>query len=126
MELDLCFKLINSLLIRYASFTNEIFGQLLSNYSRYAANLNMKAVSFFLLTLYIFNTILSEDYLIKRYTLMKFGTGLKAIIQNVFRLSRFAQRISSINQKLSSTEFIPNKPVRSCDCASFCVGIKSR
>ena len=31
----------------YASFTNEIFGQLLSNYSRYAANLNMKAVSFF-------------------------------------------------------------------------------
>ena len=32
----------------YASFTSEIFGQLLSNYSLYAANLNMKAVSFFL------------------------------------------------------------------------------
>ena len=47
MELDLCFKLINGLLIRYASFTNEIFGKLLSNYSRYAANLNMKAVIFF-------------------------------------------------------------------------------
>ena len=31
----------------YASFANEIFGQLLSNYSRYAANLNTKAVSFF-------------------------------------------------------------------------------
>ena len=36
-----------------ASFTNETFGQLLSNFSRYAANLNMKAGSFFLLTLYI-------------------------------------------------------------------------
>ena len=36
----------------HASFTNEIFGQLLSNSSRYAANLNMKAVSFFLITLY--------------------------------------------------------------------------
>ena len=36
MELDLCFKLINCSLIRYASFTNEI-----------SANLNMKAVSFF-------------------------------------------------------------------------------
>ena len=47
MELHLCFKLINDSLIWYASFTNEIFGQLLSNYSRYAANLNMKAVSFF-------------------------------------------------------------------------------
>ena len=46
MGLDLCFQLIN------ASFTNEIFGQLLSNYNHYAANLNMKAVSFFLLTLY--------------------------------------------------------------------------
>ena len=53
MELDLCFKSINGLLIPYASFTNEIFGQLLSNYSRYTANLNMKAVSFFLLTLYM-------------------------------------------------------------------------
>ena len=31
----------------YASFANEIFGQLLSNYSRYEANLNMKPVSFF-------------------------------------------------------------------------------
>ena len=31
----------------YASFTNEIFGQLLSNYSRYATNLNMETVSFF-------------------------------------------------------------------------------
>ena len=31
----------------YVSFTNEIFGQLLSNYSRYAANLSMKAVRFF-------------------------------------------------------------------------------
>ena len=31
----------------YASFTDEIFGQLLSNYSRYAADFNMKAVSFF-------------------------------------------------------------------------------
>ena len=41
MGLDLCFQLIN------ASFTNEIFGQLLSNYNHYAANLNMKAVSFF-------------------------------------------------------------------------------
>ena len=29
----------------YTSFTNEIFGQLL-NYSRYATNLNMKAVRF--------------------------------------------------------------------------------
>ena len=52
MGLDLCFQLIHSSLIWYASFTNEIFGQLLSNYNRYAANLNMKAVSFFLLTLY--------------------------------------------------------------------------
>ena len=51
MGLDLCFKLINGSLIWCASFTNEIFGELLSNYSRYAANLNMKAVSFFLLTL---------------------------------------------------------------------------
>ena len=55
MELDLCFKLINGLLIRYASFTNETFGQLLSNYNRYAANLNMK-VSVFLLTLYSIST----------------------------------------------------------------------
>ena len=31
----------------YASFTSEIFGQLLSNYSLYATNLNIKAVSFF-------------------------------------------------------------------------------
>ena len=45
--LDLCFKLINGSLIWYTSFTNEIFGQRLSNYSCYAANLNMKAVSFF-------------------------------------------------------------------------------
>ena len=52
MGLGLCFKLINGSLILYASFTNDIFGQLLSNYSRYAANLNMKAVSFFLPTLY--------------------------------------------------------------------------
>ena len=51
MELDLCFKLINGSLILYASFTNEIFGQLLSSYSRYAANLNLKAVSSFLITL---------------------------------------------------------------------------
>ena len=51
MGLDLCFKLINCSLI-YASFTNKIFGQLLSNYSRYAASFNMKAVSFFLLALY--------------------------------------------------------------------------
>ena len=35
------------LFIWYATFTNEIFGQLLSNFSRYAANLNMKADSFF-------------------------------------------------------------------------------
>ena len=35
----------------YASFTNEIFVQLLSNYSRYAASLNMK-LSVFVLTLY--------------------------------------------------------------------------
>ena len=34
-------------LIIMLRFTNEIFGQLLPNYSRYAANLNMKAVSFF-------------------------------------------------------------------------------
>ena len=47
IRLDLCFELINGSLIWYASFTNEIFGQLLSNCSRYAANLNMKAVSFF-------------------------------------------------------------------------------
>ena len=47
MELDLCFKLINVSLIWYASFTNEIFGQLLWNFRRYAANFNMKAVSFF-------------------------------------------------------------------------------
>ena len=52
MGLDLCFKLINSSLIWYASFTSELFGQILSNYSRYAANLNIKAVNFFLLTLY--------------------------------------------------------------------------
>ena len=31
----------------FASFTNEVFGQLLSIYNRYGANLNMKAVSFF-------------------------------------------------------------------------------
>ena len=30
----------------YASFTNEIIGQLVSDYSRYAVNLNMKAVIF--------------------------------------------------------------------------------
>ena len=52
MELDLCLKLITGSLIWHASFTNVIFGQLLSNFSRYAANLNMKAVSSFLLTLY--------------------------------------------------------------------------
>ena len=46
MELDLCFNCFH-LFDNYASFTDEIFGQLLSNYSRYAANLNMKAVSFF-------------------------------------------------------------------------------
>ena len=52
MGLDLCFKLINGSLIWYASFINDvIFGQLLSLFSRYEANLNMKAVSFFLLTL---------------------------------------------------------------------------
>ena len=47
MELDLCFTLINASLIWYASFTNEIFGQLLWNFRRYAANFNMKAVSSF-------------------------------------------------------------------------------
>ena len=51
MELDLYFKLINGSLISYASFNNEIFGEFLSNYSQcnynYAANLNIKAVSFF-------------------------------------------------------------------------------
>ena len=47
MELDLCFKLINGSLIWYTSFTNEIFGQFLSNCSRYAANFNMKAVTLF-------------------------------------------------------------------------------
>ena len=36
----------------YASFTNQIFGQLLSNYSRYADHLNMKAVSFFIHPVY--------------------------------------------------------------------------
>ena len=46
MELDLCFKLVNGFTYLIC-FTNEIFGQLLPNYSRYAANLNMKAVSFF-------------------------------------------------------------------------------
>ena len=46
MGLDLCFKLINGSPIWYASFTNEIFGQLLCSYNRYAGNLNMKAVSF--------------------------------------------------------------------------------
>ena len=38
---------MGSLFDNYASFANEIFGQLLSNYSRYEANLNMKPVSFF-------------------------------------------------------------------------------
>ena len=47
MELDLCFKVIDGSLILYASLTNEILGQRLSNYSRYAANLNRKSASFF-------------------------------------------------------------------------------
>ena len=42
MGLDLCFKLINGWL---------------SNYSYHAANLNINAVSFFLLTLYVVSTI---------------------------------------------------------------------
>ena len=42
-----CLLTPNGSLIWYASLTDEIFGQLLSNYSRYAANLNIKAVSFF-------------------------------------------------------------------------------
>ena len=41
------FQLMVHLFNNYASFTNAMFGQLLSNCSRYAANLNMKAVSFF-------------------------------------------------------------------------------
>ena len=41
------FQLMVHLFDNYASFTNAMFGQLLSNCSRYAANLNMKAVSFF-------------------------------------------------------------------------------
>ena len=51
-ELDLCFRLINGSPIWYALYTPEIFRQLLLNYSRYAANLNMNAIRFFLLTLY--------------------------------------------------------------------------
>ena len=39
------FYLMAHLFHNYASFTNEVFGQLLSNYSRYGANLNMKAVN---------------------------------------------------------------------------------
>ena len=54
MGLDLCFKLINGSVIWYASFTNEVFEQLLSNYSRYAADLNIKAVSFFTHPVYLY------------------------------------------------------------------------
>ena len=46
-----CYRLINGSLIIYASFTNEIYEQLRSNCSHYAANLDIKAVSFFLLAL---------------------------------------------------------------------------
>ena len=52
MELDLCFKVIDGSFNLYASFTNEILGQRLSNYSRYAANLNRKSASFFFTHLY--------------------------------------------------------------------------
>ena len=41
------FLLIEFCPIRFMLFTNEIFGQLLSIFSRFAANLNMKTVSFF-------------------------------------------------------------------------------
>ena len=37
-----------------------------------------------MLCAYTFNTI--EDYLIKRYGLMKFGAGLKVIMENDFSL----------------------------------------
>ena len=42
MELDLCLLMVH-LFDNFILFTNEIFGQLVSNYSRYAANLNMNA-----------------------------------------------------------------------------------
>ena len=45
-ELNLCFRLINGSFIWYALYTPEIFRQLLSNYSRYAAHLNMNAIRF--------------------------------------------------------------------------------
>ena len=44
-ELDLCFRLINGSLIWYALHIPEVFKEPLSNYSRYAANLNMNAIS---------------------------------------------------------------------------------
>ena len=49
MGLNLCFKLINGSLISYAKLRllMRYLGNILSNYSRYVANLNMKAVRFF-------------------------------------------------------------------------------
>ena len=44
-ELQICVSINGYLFDNYASFTNEISEQLLSNYSRYAANLNMKAAA---------------------------------------------------------------------------------
>ena len=38
---------------------------------------------------------------ILKYTLMKFGTGLKAIMENDFRLSWFAQTIFSISETIN-------------------------
>ena len=56
-ELNFMFRLINGLLIEmFRAPINLIFGQLLSNYSRHAANLNMKAIRFFYLP-FIFELI---------------------------------------------------------------------
>ena len=55
IQIRFMFQLMVHLFDNYALFTNAMFGQLLSSCSRYAANLNMKAVSFFLL-IHIFFT----------------------------------------------------------------------
>ena len=41
-------NILNQFEFEYASYIHEIFSNLLWNYSRYAANLNMKAINFFL------------------------------------------------------------------------------
>ena len=86
-KLDLRF-IISIALIWYASYTHEISRLLLSNYSRYVANLNMKAISFFYSPCIIMHSnfnkvrlaqILTKPYNFKSYIFFTFSYAFPSV-----------------------------------------------